>query len=71
VVTTELVQREIVRDLGRTGTRVVVRWTDPASAAPEPNRAGESSGVTLLDDHLARAYRRAARFGEYVVLVRR
>ena len=71
VITTEPVQREIVRDLERTRTRVVVRWTDPASAAPEPNRAGESSGVTLLDDHLARAYRRAARFGSYVLLVRR
>jgi hypothetical protein len=71
VITSGPVQREIVRDLERTGTRVVVRWTDPASAAPEPNRAGESSGVTLLDDHLARAYRRAARFGSYVLLVRR
>jgi hypothetical protein len=71
VVTTAPVQREIVRDLERTRTPLVIRWTDPASAAPEPNRAGESTGVTLLDDHLARAYRRAARFGHYTVLVRR
>jgi hypothetical protein len=71
VVTTAPVQREIVRDLERTRTRVVVRWTNPASAAREPNKAGESSGVTLLDDYLAREYRRAARFGEYLVLVRR
>ncbi len=71
VITTAPVQREIVRDLERSDTRLVVRWTDPASAAPEPNKAGESSGVTLLDDHLARAYRRVARFGSYVMLERR
>lgn len=71
VVTTAPVQREIVRDLERTRTPLVIRWTDPASAAPEPNLAGEPTGVTVLDDHLARAYRRAARFGHYTVLERR
>jgi hypothetical protein len=71
VVTTAAVQREIVRDLTRTRTQIVVRWDDPASAAPEPNKAGESSGVTLLDDHLERAFRRTARFGPWVVLERR
>lgn len=71
VVTTEPVQREIVRDLERSDVGTVVRWTDPASAAPEPNRAGESTGVTVLDDHLARAYRRAVRFGPWLVLERR
>ena len=71
VVTSAPVQREIVRDLTESRTRLVVRWADPAGAAPEPNRAGESSGVTLLDDHLARAYRRSARFGPWVVLERR
>jgi hypothetical protein len=71
VITTEAGQREIVRDLERSGTRLVVRWTDPVSAAPEPNKAGESSGVTLLDDYLARAYTRTARFGSYVLLERR
>jgi hypothetical protein len=71
VVTSAPVQREIVRDLEQSGTRLVVRWADPASAAPEPNKAGESSGVTILDDHLARAYRRTARFGPWVVLERR
>ena len=48
-----------------------VRWIDPASAAPEPNKAGESSGVTLLDDYLANRYRRVRSFGDYVVLERR
>lgn len=71
VVTTAPVQREIVRDLERARVRTVIRWVDPASAAPEPNKAGESSGVTLLNDYLARAYRRAARFGDYIVLERR
>jgi hypothetical protein len=71
VVTTAPVQREIIRELERSGTDVVVRFTAPVTAAPEPNRAGDSSGVVLLDDHLRRSYRRAARFGPYVVLERR
>ena len=71
VITTAPVQREIVRELERSDTRLVVRWTDPVSAAREPNKAGESSGVRLLDAHLARAYRRVARFGSYVMLERR
>jgi hypothetical protein len=71
VVTTAPVQREIVRDLEHGGTELVVRFTSLVTAAPEPNRAGESSGVTLLDDHLRRAYRRVARFGSYVILERR
>jgi hypothetical protein len=71
VITTAPVQREIVRDLERRRVRTAVRWTNPASAAPEPNRAGESSGVTLLDDYLANRYRRVRSFGDYVVLERR
>jgi hypothetical protein len=71
VVTTAPVQREIVRDLRRTRTPLVVRWTAPLTAAPEPNRAGESSGVTVLDDYLRRAYRPEARFGAFVILERR
>ena len=71
VVTTAPVQREIVHDIQRARVRTVIRWTAPASAAPEPNRAGESSGVTFLDDFLAAAYRRVARFGDYVLLERR
>jgi hypothetical protein len=71
VVTTEAVQQEIVDDLERSRVRTAVRWIDPASAAPEPNKAGESSGVTLLDDYLANEYRRVRSFGDYVVLERR
>jgi len=71
MVTTEPVQREIVADLKRSRVRTVVRWIDPVSAAPEPNKAGESSGVTLLDDYLANAYRRLKSFGDYVLLERR
>jgi hypothetical protein len=71
VVTSAPVQEEIVRDLEANGVRTVVRWTDPLSAAHEPNRAGESTGVTVLDDYLASTYRRVARYGDYVVLGRR
>ena len=71
IVTSEPVQDEIVGDLQRTGVRVVIRWTDPASAAREPNRAGRSSGVTVLDAYLAASFRRVARYGDYELLARR
>jgi hypothetical protein len=71
VVTSTPVQREIVRDLERERVELVVRFDDPVTTAPEPNRAGEPSGVRILDEYLARRYRRAARFGSYVMLERR
>jgi hypothetical protein len=71
VVTSAPVQREIVADLERARPRVVVRDTSPVTAAPEQSAAGESSGVTLLDESVARAYREVERFGPYVVLERR
>jgi len=71
VVTSAPVQREIVRDLERTRTPVVVRWNDPVTAAPEPNAAGRSSGVRLLDDYLARRYRPGERVGSFRLLERR
>jgi hypothetical protein len=71
VVTTAPVQREIVRDLRRTRTPLVVRWTAPLTATREPNLGGEPSGVRMLDDYLRRAYRPEARFGAFVILERR
>jgi hypothetical protein len=70
VVTTEPVQEEIVRDIQDNGVRVVIRWTDPVSAEHEPNRAGRSSGVTILDAYLAGSFRRVARYGDYELLAR-
>jgi hypothetical protein len=68
VVTSDPVQREIVADLERTRPPAVVRDTSPLTATPEPNRAGESSGVRLLDEYLARAYRPVARYGRFEIL---
>ena len=51
------------RDLERARPAAVVRFTSAVTAAPEPNRAGESSGVRILDDYLERAYRPVARDG--------
>ena len=69
VMTTAKVQREIVSSLAR--VRLVVRWLDPAAAFAEPNGAGRSSGVHILDLYLASQFREVARFGYYAVLRRR
>ena len=71
VVTSGPVQREIVADLETARPRVVVRWAAPVTALPEPNRAGRSSGVRILDGYLARRYRVDRRYGFYVLLGRR
>ena len=71
VVTTAEVQREIVADLERAGPELVVRWLAPVAAEAEPNGAGRSSGVRILDRYLARSYREDRRFGDYAVLRRR
>ena len=71
MVTTAKVQREIVAALDRTRTPMVVRYTAPITAAREPNRAGRSSGVTILDRYIAARYVRTAKFGFYVILERR
>ena len=71
VVTTAKVQREIVSALERTRTPMVVRFTAPITAAREPNRAGRSSGVTILDRYVAAHYRPVAKYGFYAILERR
>jgi hypothetical protein len=71
VVTTARVQREMARDLVRSRAPVVVRWVAPAARLREPNGSGRSSGVRILDRTIAARYRRLARYGDYVVLVRR
>lgn len=63
-------QRRAIAALERVRPRLVVRWTDPLSSRPEPNLRGRSTGVRLLDNYLARAYRPVARFGVYLVLQR-
>jgi hypothetical protein len=64
-------QALIVAALRRTRPRVVVRWTDPISSRPEPNRRGRPSGSRELDEYLAEGYRLDSRFGAYDVLVPR
>ncbi len=64
-------QARIVAALRRTQPKAVVRWTDPASARPEPNRRGRPSGSRELDEYLASAYRLDERHGAYDVLVPR
>ena len=71
VVTTAKVQREIVGDLTRTRPHVIIRWLAATASAPEPNAAGRSSGVRILDRWIAANYAQAARFGDYGLLVPR
>ena len=68
VVTTAPVQREIVADLERARPRLVVRWLSPVADDPEPNGAGRSSRVRVLDRYLERDYAEVRRFGDYAVL---
>lgn len=67
VITSAPVQREIIRDLAR-ARAVVVRDSADITAAAEPNRAGQSTNVRLLDDWIAANYRVVARFGVWTVL---
>jgi hypothetical protein len=69
IVTTAKVQREMARDLP--AAPVVVRWLAGRAREREPNGSARSSGVFVLDRAIARGYRPAARFGDYLVLVRR
>jgi hypothetical protein len=71
VVTTAGVQREMVHELERSPPRLVIRWLNPVAAQREPNGAGRSSGVRILDRYLARSYLERRRFGDYAVLSRR
>jgi hypothetical protein len=71
LVTTAAVQREIIGSLQRSHTRVVVRWLDPRASLAEPNGAGHSSGVHLLDRWLAAQFRPLTRFGVYSVMIAR
>ncbi len=71
VITSARVQREIVRELERGRPPLVVRWLSPLTDAPEPNLAGRSSGVLILDRYLAAAYRPQRRFADWLVLARR
>jgi len=64
-------QARTVAALRRERPRAVVRWTDPASARPEPNRRGRPSGSRALDEYLAAEYRLDRRYGAYDVLVPR
>jgi hypothetical protein len=70
VATTAPVQREIIQELEARQVQVVVIRTErhpPESA----NASSQSSGVTLLDDHIRMAFESIATFEDYDVRKRR
>jgi hypothetical protein len=71
VVTTEEAQREMISDLERSRTRLVVRWLAPVAREREPNASGRSSGVLLLDRWIDARFRPVGRFGDHLLLERR
>jgi hypothetical protein len=62
-------QRNIIAKLPR--AKVVIRWTNPESAKPEPNRRGRPSGSRALDDYIDEHYTTRGTFGDYEVLASR
>jgi hypothetical protein len=70
------VQREIIDAINRNGVRLVVLWQfgRPAgmldSLKAARSRDLPNSGATVLDEFLARGFRRIAQYGEYHVLWR-
>jgi hypothetical protein len=64
-------QEAIVRRLRGARPKAIIRWIAPESSEREPNRRGRPSGSRALDDYLGAAYRDAARYGDYVLLVPR
>jgi len=59
-----------VDDLKRARPELVISWLSPVADEAEPNGAGRSSGVRILDRYLARHYAETRRFGDYAVLRR-
>lgn len=70
VQTSEAVQRAMIADIERHGVRIILR-DQGFDEVREPNRSAESSGVTLLDRHIAARFEPVARFGPLTVLRRR
>jgi hypothetical protein len=65
--TTEPIQREMIHELEQTKPKLIVIediWADWR----EPNESAISSGVTLLDDYIHRAFEPVASFGVNTVL---
>jgi hypothetical protein len=62
-------QRRIIAKLPR--AKVVIRWTNPESARPEPNRRGRPSGSRALDTYIDEHYTTRGTFGDYEVLASR
>lgn len=70
VQTSEAVQRAMIAELDRLPVRVVMRDRS-FDEVGEPNRSALSSGVTLLDAHLAAHFVPEATFGPITILRRR
>ena len=69
VATTQPVQDEIVNDLERLQTPVVVRFSMFENVA-EPNESGKSSRIKIVDIYLSREYQVDRSFGPYYQILK-
>ena len=65
----EDIQREMVRELDASRAPYAILDAE-FDGIREPNDSARSSGVTILDDYLARNYRQVEKFGEMSILER-
>ncbi|MCE5258136.1 MAG: hypothetical protein LLG44_03635 [Chloroflexi bacterium] len=70
VATTQLVQEEIVSDLERLQTPVIVRFSMFEDVV-EPNDSGKSSGIKIVDIYLNQNYKVDRIFGPYYQILKR
>jgi hypothetical protein len=69
LTTTRPIQREIIDELNRYGVNYIVLWSGLENVR-EPNKSGESSSISDLDDFIRNNYKNIIRFGPYTILKR-
>jgi len=69
LATTRSIQKEIINELIDYGVNYIILWNG-AENVREPNKSGESSGVTDLDEFIRGNYKAIKSFGPYTIYSR-